>query len=143
MTFGLTGFWGIHGVLHTCCRLNSVFITNPSINSAPGLFCFFCDGDDSSGILRLGWAVCLLYGLTWGQLYSLPRENSLFLPQNRIISYLLCIMLWPTLNSLLLKSLKLFSKKVGFFTVTSFKKSFVYLKLEYYTAFELLYFLTY
>lgn len=103
--------WGSLYVL----EVEQCFSTNPSINSAPGLFCFFCDGNHSSGVLRLGWAVCLLYGVTWGQLCSLPHENSLFLPQSRITSHLLCIMVWPTLNSLLVKSLKLFSNKSRFF----------------------------
>lgn len=109
-------FWGIHGVLCMRCKLSSVFITN----SAPGLFCFFCDGNHSSGVLKLGWIVCLLYGVTWGQVWSLPHENSLFLPQNRIIDHLLCIMVWPTLNSLLAKSLKFFSNKPRFFYCNPF-----------------------
>lgn len=105
--------FGHSGVLHVCCRLSGVFITNTSINSAPGFFCLSLM--ETIVLVSTGWAelFCLLCGVTWGQLCSLTHENSFFLPHNRIINRLLRVMLWTTLNSLL-KSLKLFSNKSRF-----------------------------
>lgn len=48
--FSLFDFLGTCGVLHVRFRLSTVFISNSSVNSAPGPFCLFCDGNNSFGV---------------------------------------------------------------------------------------------